>query len=424
MLTPQKKEQYPWLQTLIDASPDEIDLTNELLGLQIEETVRILLDQNLSAEEIGELETTLLSDQDTRNIFALLALKVARSKRLVEKIDRETHVSVVFAVYKEHQRIRKSSEEPLGEDFLRRKVTQLQRLFEINPLISWDLHVVDDGCPENSGAIAEEIIKDEGWDNVLVHYLSEAIEQSLPPAADLSSTNDSQKGGSIEFGLWKASMQDRQNHIVIYTDADLSTHLGQSGLLLDPILSEGKNVAIGSRREADSVVLKQGSRNNRGKLFIYLWKRLVPTLGDIIDTQCGFKAFRAETVREISSDLIEKKFAFDIELLIRSELVKSGSIEKVGIAWIDSEAASTTTDIQPYLPMLKAIVKMYRKYLPENSISDSFATLIDGLSPDEFKNLLEHIPTEITSCEPVEFKDYTGVSAETLASAAKTTSNG
>jgi hypothetical protein len=50
-------------------------------------------------------------------------------------------------------------------------------------------------------------------------------------------------------------------------------------------------VAIGSRREPDSVVVKQGTRNDRGKLFIYLWKRMVPVLGDIIDTQCGFKAF-------------------------------------------------------------------------------------------------------------------------------------
>jgi hypothetical protein len=207
--------------------------------------------------------------------------------------------------------------------------------------------------------------------------------------------------------MWDAVQRERVgNHIVTYTDADLSTHLGQLMLLVDPLLNRDKIVAIGSRREPTSVVIKKGARNDRGKLFIYLWKRLIPNLGNIIDTQCGFKAFRAEIIPEIIDGLIEKKFAFDIELLLRAELLKQGAITKVAVAWIDSEEASTTTDLQPYLPMLKSIVQMYRQYFPEDQLSNEFAQYIASLTEEEFNILLENIPQSITKREPDEFTAY------------------
>jgi hypothetical protein len=207
--------------------------------------------------------------------------------------------------------------------------------------------------------------------------------------------------------MWNAVQAQKANdHIVVFTDADLSTHLGQLMLLIDPILNDEKLVAIGSRREPTSVVIKKGSRNNRGKLFIYLWKRLIPNIGEIVDTQCGFKAFKAEIIPPIIEDMIEKKFAFDIELLLRTELQKGGSIAKVPVAWIDSEAASTTTDLQPYLPMLKSIVKMNRRYFPEKGTPNEFADFIDSLDDDTFNELLNKIPQNITKRNPIEFGEY------------------
>ena len=185
-------------------------------------------------------------------------------------------------------------------------------------------------------------------------------------------------------------------------------------LLVNPLLTQNKTVAIGSRREPNSVVIKKGSRNDRGKLFIYLWKRLIPNLGDIIDTQCGFKAFRAEIVPEIIEDLIEKKFAFDIELLLRAELLKKDSIIKIPIAWIDSEEASTTTDIQPYLPMLKSIVKMSKEYFPKEQNTNEFIAFIESLSIDEFNRILDNIPSDIVKREPDEFTAYDKVSVADL----------
>ncbi|NNF33746.1 MAG: hypothetical protein HKN68_06540 [Saprospiraceae bacterium] len=404
------------INKILESSPKEIDLTNEKHSQLILESVESLLESNISIQEINDLEKDLINKKDNTLIFPLLSLKIARSKLFTSDIREPLLISVVFAVYKEHNRIKKSSVHPHGEDFLLKKVSQLEWLFKDQTNVQWELIVVDDGCPEGSGRIAQSIIDENKLnDKVRVIYLSEAIEKKLPPVKGLLSTNGSQKGGSIVYGMWDAVQQSKfKKQVVAYTDADLSTHLGQLMLLVDPILKDQKLAAIGSRREPKSVVIKAGSRNDRGKLFIYLWKRLIPNLGNIIDTQCGFKAFKSDIIPDIIEEMIEKKFAFDIELLLKTQQHHEGSIFKVPIAWIDSEAASTTTDIQPYLPMLKAIVKMNKAYFPNDSESNEFVPFIESLNPESFNHLLDHIPEKITSREPKEFTEYDGVRVNDL----------
>ena len=400
------------INKLITTLPKFVDLTNTAHLELINETVDKLLSEFDNQKKLDEIENNLISKNDKSLIFILQAIKIAKSRIFISQIKVPVRVSIVFAVYKENNRIRKKSEHPHGEDFLLRKVAQLEDLFENHPNFKWELIVVDDGCPEHSGQIAQDIVDENQLNKkVKVLFLEKAIEQHLPIVNSLSSTSDSQKGGAVAYGMWDAIQNSSdKNHIIIFTDADLSTHLGQSGLLIHPLITQNKSVAIGSRREETSVVVKAGTRNDRGKLFIYLWKRLIPNLGEIIDTQCGFKAFRKEMLTEIIDDLIEKKFAFDIELLLKTELIKQHSIIKVPIAWIDSEAASTTTDIQPYLPMLKSIAKMYRKYFSTNPTSDEFAAFIESLDEEEFSQILSSIPSAITNREAFEFNDFDGVS--------------
>ncbi len=404
------------IHKLFTSSPKCIDLTNTDHSNLVEETANNLLKEYSSVSELNTIEDKLIGRSDESMVFPLLALKIAKSKIIIKNITKPLTVSVVFAVYKEHNRIKTKNEHPFGEDFLLKKVSQLNWLFNEQALINWELIVVDDGCPNNSGRIAQDIISKKKLNNkVKVLFLEDAIKQKLSPVKNISTSSESQKGGSIIYGMWQAIQQnENKDHIVVYTDADLSTHLGQIGLLIKPIIYNKKYVAIGSRREPKSVVIKKTTRNNRGKLFIYLWKRLIPNLGDIIDTQCGFKAFHKEVLLEIIDNLIEMKFSFDIELLLKAELFKNQSITKVPIAWIDSEAESTTTDIQPYLPMLKKIVLMYKKYFPVNTTSNEFASFIESLNTDGFNRILDNIPLNITQREPYEFTEYDEVNVSEL----------
>jgi hypothetical protein len=407
------------LGELLRVAPRSLDLTS---GAQLE-AVRELAEQIESARSTlaarRALEAELMGLGDEVPISIRLGLKLAMSRGVLGELAEPVHASIVFAVYKEHHRIRTAQEHEHGEDLLRRKLWQLHWLFDGTPRHTWDLTVVDDGCPEGSGRLAQAVLDAMGpAQHARVLFLVDAIRDGRPIVRSLASTDDSRKGGSIRLGLWTAVQETRPNHVVLFTDADLSTHLGQLGLLLDPILRDAKNSAIGSRREPASVVVKGGARNTRGKLFIYLWKKLIPQLRGIIDTQCGFKAFRASDIRTWIEDTLENGFAFDIEFLLRVHLAAPGSIAKVPIAWIDSEAESTTAELDPYLPMLRSVVRFYRHYLPSDPRAESFARLIESLDEDSFSRLLEDIPEAIASGEPLEFDALGGVSAEDLAARA------
>ncbi len=419
-------------------APSGLDLTDPAQEEHACTAADALLASDATSSDLDALEAVLATRKEAYPLLLHLAVKLARSRRLLEATARGAnghgevgarytghadasnitplHLSVVFAVYKEHHRILRGDQHPHGEDFLIRKIGQLQWLFaDLPQSCRWDLTVVDDGCPEKSGELAEQILASRyGSANVQVLYLADAIADELPVIQPLRTTAESQKGGAIAYGLWNVVQTPRAGHIALFTDADLSTHLGQCGLLIDPLTRGDRDAAIGSRREPTSVVVKKGVRNLRGKLFIYLWKRLLANLDHIVDTQCGFKAFRAEVVREIVDDLLEKRFAFDIELLLKTELRQPGSVVKIPIAWIDSEAASTTSELQPYLPMLRSMAKMYRKYLPPVATADSFAAFIEELTEDDWNRLLDQIPPAITEREPAEFGTFAGVSVDDL----------
>ena len=438
------------LRTLSDRAPRQLDLTNpdhletvrsgaEALESQVLESAVLESEVLESAVlESAVLESAILesaiptvvqlqtieaqiSTDTTIPISVRVSFKLASSRLLLQEIARPTHVSVVFAVFKEHQRILTADEHPAGEDFLRQKLRQLRWLFGPTPRHTWDLTVVDDGCPEGSGRMAQAILDQfaDPGEEVRVLFLEEAIRERLPIVGDLQSSSQSRKGGSIRLGLWHATRNPRgSNHVALFTDADLSTHLGQIGLLLSPLVDSTCIAAVGSRREPSSVVVKAGARDARGKLFIYLWKRLIPQLRGIVDTQCGFKAFDANHLASWIEDTQDNGFSFDIEFLLRVQLTGPDAIVKVPVAWIDSEAASTTTDLEPYLPMLQSVVSLYRRELPASDRSEPFAQLVKRLDTDSFRTLTANIPKEIVDREPMEFDDFGGVSALDLAEAA------
>jgi hypothetical protein len=401
------------LRHVSDEAPEKVDLTDPTQESWVTDVAEKIEAVASSVTDLERIERTLVDRRAP--VVVGLAAKLAGSRARVRALSEPIHLSVVLAVYKEHIRILRRAEHAHGEDFLRRKIAQLSWLFRGTPH-GWDLTVVDDGCPEGSGQAAEAILRGmNGPEEVRVLYLADAIEEQLPPVRGLSSTDESRKGGSIRYGLWNATRVSRPGHALLYTDADLSTHLGQAGLLLQPLAERSAQAAVGSRREATSVVVKGGTRNTRGKLFIYLWKRMLPTLRDIVDTQCGFKAFTPRALEGWTENAIESGFAFDIELLLHAELSAPGSVSKAPIAWIDSDAESTTAALEPYLDMLQMVARFYRTYLPKNEAGDAFASFVDALDQAAFDRLVEALPDEITQADPATFGDWAGVSPAELA---------
>ncbi len=389
--------------------PSQTKLSDGKIFRQLEDRV-----QNLREDELEQLDSEL-AESALATYNSVLTVKLAKSKYALKRVKKEVHLTVVFAVYKETERLSFPHESPLGEDCLNEKIRQLEWLASCGPMLTWDLLIVDDGCPDNSGKKAQEIAgKSVYRDQINVLFLQEAIAANSPFVGGLSSASDSQKGGGILYGLRYAASLNRQNNIILYTDADLSSHLGMSGLLIDALVNQNKSLAIGSRREKTCFTMRSDFRNHRGKLFIYLRRRLLHPINYISDEQCGYKAFDAEFLDDFLENVIETKFSFDIELLLRTELKRSNSIAQIPIAWADSDEASTTIDLEPYLPMLNRMIDFYKHYLPIHPEAEDFKDFIKELDQESWDRLVHNIPNEIKTWDPVDDIHYNEVSTEQL----------
>ena len=164
--------------------------------------------------------------------------------------------------------------------------------------------------------------------------------------------DDSQKGGAIQYGMWSVIrvQHDNARHIVIYTDSDLSTNIAQAGLLLPQLENQNRMCTIGTRYDTGGVyctpVGAQGLTNYDHTMLVFrhfIRTKLLPQLGEVVDTQCGFKAFKAEVLKKVLERMTDKRFSFDMELLLLTVLHcgrGGNAVGKAPIVWIESNEES------------------------------------------------------------------------------------
>ncbi|MBL0714984.1 MAG: hypothetical protein JJV98_14930, partial [Desulfosarcina sp.] len=317
----------PTVALLSKNLPDEIDLTDSSQDNLLFEATTALMKKYPEVSALQNLDRWLTSRPEDYKNAMLLVAKQALSKIQVKKIKKPLHVSLVLAMYNEHNRVHpKSHDNPNGEDFVRRKVKQMAWLLEDSPL-TFNIILVDDGCPELSGNKAQKIIKKEGYENIEVLYLDDGIKRKAAVIKGLPSTDDSRKGGSIQYGMWHALenySEGDKPHIVVFTDADMATPVSETGLLLGK-QDDKTMLTIASRYDAGSICRGPWGKNGavqgltefdrrmvglRGLVF----SKLFPQTGKITDTQCGLKAFNAKLLRQILLETKVRTFSFDIEL--------------------------------------------------------------------------------------------------------------
>lgn len=343
----------PTIDMLSKNLPDKIDLTNSNQDNLFFEAATDLLDKYPDTFALQNLDRWITSNPEKYKNAMLLVSKQALSKMYVNQIDYPLHVSLVIAMYNEHNRIRpKSNDNPNGEDFVRRKMKQMEWLLKDSPL-NFNMILVDDGCPKQSGEKAQEIIEKEGYKNVKVLYLDDGIKRQSVVIKGLKSTSDSRKGGSIQFGMWQAVenySEGDKPHIVVFTDADMSAPVNEIGLLLGK-QDDKTMLTIASRYDAGGIY--RGPRGKNGEvqglaefdrrmvgLRGLVFSKLFPQTGKITDTQCGLKAFNAKLLRQILLKTKVRTFSFDIELLVLAASTDT-AIAFAPIYWHHSSAESS-----------------------------------------------------------------------------------
>lgn len=178
---------------------------------------------------------------------------------------------------------------------------------------------------------AEIIVVDDGS----VDGTAEAARAlALPPLVELKVAvhpRNRGKGAAVRTGFGQTSAR-----WVLLSDADLSTPVEEIEKLA--AAATDSTVAIGSRAIHRCLVENPQPwyRDAMGRIFNVMVRALV--LGDIRDTQCGFKLFPGDLARALSSAQQLDGFAFDVELLLLAR--RWGfSIREVGVRWRHVEAS-------------------------------------------------------------------------------------
>jgi putative flippase GtrA len=120
--------------------------------------------------------------------------------------------------------------------------------------------------------------------------------------------------------------------VLAYMDVDLSTDLNALLPLVAPLLSGHSDVAIGTRLAKGSRVVRGPRREVISRSYNLL---LQATLGaGFSDAQCGFKAIRRDSARELLPLTQDGGWFFDTELLVLAE--RAGlRIHEIPVDWTD-----------------------------------------------------------------------------------------
>ena len=190
---------------------------------------------------------------------------------------------------------------------------------------------------------AEVLVVDDGSTDNTVQVARDAGVRVL------SNPGNRGKGYSVRHGILEA-----KGEWALFTDADLSTPIGEVEKLWSAVEREGAAVAVGSRAVDRSLVgvHQPPLREAVGRVF-NLAMRLITGL-HFKDTQCGFKLFQTCASREVFSRQLLDGFGFDVEVLFIASKRGYRAVE-VPVRWdnVEGTKVSLWLGFVAFLDLLK-----------------------------------------------------------------------
>jgi dolichyl-phosphate beta-glucosyltransferase len=139
------------------------------------------------------------------------------------------------------------------------------------------------------------------------------------------------KGFAVKTGLLATAAE-----VALFSDADLSTPIGEMPKLIDPIISGEYDVTFGSRALDRSLIgtHQPWRREQGGKVFNLVVRTLTGL--PFWDTQCGFKAFSMVKFRPMLDMMRIDRFGFDVEFLYVAHL-HGLRLKEIPVRWNNDE---------------------------------------------------------------------------------------
>ena len=404
------------IEKLIQNAREDFDLTESAHQASVIQLAEALLDAP------GDRSANLaLAGADDAPLEARIAALLAESRQwMTDHSDHPLKVAIVFAMWGEQNRLRpKSSDNPSGEDALATKLNQLEWVTH-GTAVDWHVYAVDDGCPHESGKLAQSIaVQHPLGDHATVLFLEDALPASSGPLKNLKSANDSRKAGAVILGCMEALAGGAD--AVIYTDADNSVHLGQLGLLLRSFVEQASLVVLGDRKQPGAVLVKEAARWGKGVKVLRHMQRMIGKAifsRGILDTQAAFKLYESELLKEIIADPTVYDFSFDTDWILGA-IHREAKITRIPFAFIDSaeESASITQGpMTTWETLLFGLARSIRRYgFDESDAADMIAVLEEEIADyRDLEKVIDCLPAELEQAGESDFGDPEVMSPEAL----------
>ncbi|OGZ42014.1 MAG: hypothetical protein A3C80_02375 [Candidatus Ryanbacteria bacterium RIFCSPHIGHO2_02_FULL_45_43] len=176
----------------------------------------------------------------------------------------------------------------------------------------------------------EIIVVSDGSKDLTIQKVSQ-LAKKIPNVWWIDRKENRGKGYTVREGMLKANGRLR-----LFADADNSTDISHFDKMR-PLFDKGYDVVICSRDPKDAAGARQEVSQQWHKRLIgnigNLYIQLLAVRG-IWDTQCGFKAFRADAAKRIFSITRINRWGFDVEVLALARAMKM-QIGIVAAYWVN-----------------------------------------------------------------------------------------
>lgn len=181
------------------------------------------------------------------------------------------------------------------------------RAFLAQPPFSYEVIMVDDGSADRTADIVDE-------------------QRATFPHLRLLREPHRGKGHAVRQGMLAAT-----GDYVMFCDADFSMPVEEVTKFPISMQAGGYQIAIGSREVPGARRIGEPrQRHLMGRVFNLLVRILA--VPELQDTQCGFKCFTREAVREVFGRQTIDGFGFDVEVLYIARKLRL-AITEVPISW-------------------------------------------------------------------------------------------